>query len=213
VFATGSDPVKDGLVASLNRPGGNVTGVSFLAAQIGAKRLELLRQLVPKAATIGMIVSPHTSDTEAERSEVLAAGQAIGQQFRVADVESVHDIETAFATFVQQGVGAVFMGTGAFTNSHREQLVALAAKYRLPAIFSLREYVVGGGLMSYGTSITDSYRQAGVYTARILKGEQPADLPVMQSTKFELLINLQTAKALALEMPPNLLALADEVID
>jgi putative ABC transport system substrate-binding protein len=213
VFATGGDPVKDGLVASLNRPGGNVTGVIFITSELGTKRLELLRQLVPKAATIGMIAGPHTPDTEAERSEVLAAAQAIGQQLLLADVESAQDIETAFATFVQRGVGAVFMGTGAFTNSHRERLAALAAKHRLPAIFSLREYAVGGGLMSYGTSITDGYRQAGIYTGRVLKGEKPADLPVMQSTKFELVINLRTAKALALDIPANLLALADEVIE
>jgi ABC-type uncharacterized transport system substrate-binding protein len=213
VFATGADPVRDGLVASLNRPSGNVTGVSFLAAELGAKRLELLRQLVPKATTIAMLVSPHTPDTEAERREVQAAAQAIGQQLVVLDVESARDIEAAFATFVQRGAGALFAGTGACMNSHRERLVALAAQHRIPAIYSLGEYVAAGGLMSYAASITDAYRQVGVYTGRILKGDKPGDLPVMQSTKFEFALNLKTAKALGLDVPDKLLALADEVIE
>jgi putative ABC transport system substrate-binding protein len=213
VFVTGTDPVRDGLVASLNRPGGNVTGVSFLAGELGTKRLELLRQVAPNAATIAMLVYPNSPETVAEQREVQAAAQAIGQQLMVLDVESVRDIEPAFATFVQRGAGALLIGTSAFMNSHRDWLAALAVSYRLPAIFTLREFAAAGGLMSYGTSITDAYRQAGGYTGRILKGEKPADLPVMQSTKFELVINLRTAKAFGLEIPDKLLALADEVIE
>jgi putative ABC transport system substrate-binding protein len=213
VVVTGADQVRDGLVASLNRPGGNVTGVSFLTIELGAKRLDLLRQLVPKAATIAMLVYPDTPDTEAERRQVQAAAQAIRQQLIVLDLKTDRDIETAFATLVQRGAGALLVGTGAFTYSHRERIVTLAARHAVPAIYSLREDVAAGGLMSYAASITDAYRQAGIYTGRILKGEKPTDLPVMEPTKFELIINLKTAKALGLTVPDKLLALADEVIE
>jgi ABC-type uncharacterized transport system substrate-binding protein len=213
VFASGGDPVGDGLVASLNRPGGNVTGINFLGGALGAKRLELLRQLVPKAATIAVLVNPDRADTEAERRDVLAAAQAIGQQLVVLDVGSDQNIEPAFGTIVQRGAGALYVGAGAFTNSHRERFVALAARHALPTIYSQREAVEAGGLMSYGTSIPDAYRLAGTYAARILKGEKPADLPVMRSTRFELMLNLKTAKTLGLEIPPTLLAIADEVIE
>ena len=213
VVVTGADPVRDGLVASFNRPGGNVTGVSFLAVELGAKRLDLLRQLVPNAARVAMLVYPDTPDTDAERRDVQVAAQAIGQQLVILDVRNERDIEAAFATSVQRGTGALLVGAGAFMNDHRKRLVALAARHAIPAIYSLREYVADGGLASYAASITDAYRQAGIYVGRILKGEKPADLPVMQSTKLELVINLKTAKALGLDVPDKLLARADELIE
>jgi putative tryptophan/tyrosine transport system substrate-binding protein len=213
IFASGSDPVMDGLVASLNRPGGNVTGVTFLAGALGAKRLELLRQIAPKATGIALLVNPGSPEAEAERQDVEAAAQAIRQQLIVVDVNSDHEIEMAFAAFAQRGVGALLCGVGAFLNSHRERIVRLAARQALPASYSLREFVTAGGLMSYGASITDAYRQAGIYAGQILKGKRPAELPVMQSTKFEFVINLKTAAALGLEIPPTLLALTNEVIE
>jgi putative tryptophan/tyrosine transport system substrate-binding protein len=213
VFATGSDPVNDGLVTSLNRPGGNVTGVNFFGALLGAKRLELLRQLVPKATTIAVLVGAESSDTVAERKDVQAAAQALGQQLIIFDATSDRDIETGFATVVQHGAGAMLTVGGAFMFSNRERIVALAARHALPVSYSLREYVAAGGLMSYAASVTDAYRQVGIYAGRILKGEKPGDLPVMRSTKFEFVINLTTAKALGLAVPDKLLALADEVIE
>ena len=211
VFVSISDPVKYGLVSAFNRPGGNITGVVFFAA-LAAKRLELLRQLVPKATTIAVLVSPDP-DTEAERREVEAAAQATGQQVIVLYVSSDRDIDAAFATIIKRGAGALLSLGGAFFNSRRERLVALAARHALPVTYPWREATAAGGLMSYGTSITDAYRQVGIYAGRILKGEKPRDLPVVQPTKFELVINLATAKALGLDVPPTLLAIADEVIE
>jgi ABC-type uncharacterized transport system substrate-binding protein len=206
VFVTGNDPISEGLVASLNRPAGNVTGVVFITSVLGAKRLELLRQLVPKAATIALLVNPNTTETEAERTDVQNAAQALGQQLIVFDVTSGRDIEAAFTAFVQRGVGGLLVGTGPFLTSNREQIVTQAALHGVPTMYALRESVSAGGLMSYGSSISDAYRQAGIYAGRILKGEKPADLPVMQSTKFEFVLNLKTAKALGLEVPDKLLA-------
>ena len=213
VFATGGDPVTQGLVASLNRPGGNATGVVFFATQLGAKRLELLRQLVPKAATIAMLVNLNSANTEAEANDVQAAAQAIKQQVVVLHVSSDRDIETAFATLIDRGAGALLVGSGTFLNSQGERIVALAARHRLPAMYPQHEAALAGGLMSYGTSVPDAYRQAGVYAGRILKGERPAELPVVRSTRFEFVLNLKTVKALGLDVPPTLLALADEVIE
>ncbi len=213
VFATGADPVRDGLVASLNRPGSNVTGVVFFGAVVGPKRLELLRQLVPTAPTIAVLVGLESPETVAERRDLQTAAQAVGRQLIVSVAKSERDIETAFATFVQRGARALVAVGGAFMFSHREQIVALAARHVLPASYANREIVAAGGLMSYGASIRDAYHQVGIYAGRILKGESPANLPVMQATKFELVINLKTAKTLGLEVPPALLALADEVIE
>jgi putative ABC transport system substrate-binding protein len=213
VFAVGGDPVRQGLVDNLNRPGGNVTGLHFFAGALGAKRLELLRQLVPKATTIAMLVHPNTPNNEAERSDVQAAAQAINQRLVFLDVSSERDIDTAFADLAQRGVSAILVGSGPFLNSHRQQVVGLAARHAIPAIYPLREFTAAGGLMSYGSSLTDAYRQAGNYAGRILKGEKPGDLPVMRSTKIELVLNLKTAAALGLEIPPTLLAVADEVIE
>ena len=213
VFATGDDPVRQGLVASLNQPGGNVTGVSFTSVELGAKQLGLLRELRPGAARIAVLVDPKFPTTERFVSDVRAAASAVGQQIEVLYVSSDHEIETAFTTFVQRGAGALLTGSGGFLYSRRELIAALAARHKIPAIYVLREYVAAGGPMSYAASITDAYRQAGIYAGRILKGEKPADLPVMLPTKFKLVINVTTAKALGLEIPDKLLALADEVIE
>ena len=213
VFVTGGGAVRNGLVASLNRPGANVTGVSFFSGELGSKRLELLHQLVPKATTIAMLADPYTPTSAAERMQVQTAAQTIRQQLIILDARSDADIESAFVTIVQRQAGALLVAAGAFLNSRRERIAALAARHELPAMYFTREAVVAGGLMSYGASVTEAYHQAGVYAGRILKGEKPADLPVMRSTKFELVINLKTAKALGLEVPPTLLARADEVIE
>jgi len=213
VFSAVSDPVRLGLVPSLNRPGGNVTGISFISVELGAKRLGLLRELLPGAAPIAVLVDPKYPLTERFVSELRAAALAVGQQLIVLDVSSDREIETAFTTLVQRGAGALVGGTGGLLLSQRERVVALAARHRIPAIYYFREAVAAGGLMSYAPSIPDAYRQAGIYAGRILKGEKPGDLPVMLPTKFEFVINVKTAKALSLEIPDKLLALADEVIE
>jgi putative tryptophan/tyrosine transport system substrate-binding protein len=213
VFATGGDPVRDGLVANLNRPGGNVTGVSFISHELAAKQLGLLRELRPEAARIAVLVDPKWPLTEPFVSQVRAAASAMGQQIDVLYVSSDREIESAFTTLIQRGAGALHVGVGVFLVSQRERIVALAARHRIPAIYNSREWVAAGGLMSYGASSIDAYRQVGIYAGRILKGEKPGDLPVMLPTKFELVINVKTAKALGLEIPDRLLALADEVIE
>ena len=213
VFATGSDPVVDGLVASLNRPGGNVTGVSFLSGLLGPKRLDMLRQLVPTAGTIAILVGTDTLEARIERRDVELAAQALGQQLIVAPVTSEGELDGAFTSIVERGAKALLVGTGPLLTSNRERIVALAARHAIPAIYALREFVEAGGLISYGASLVEAHRQAGIYAGRILKGEKPADLPVMQSAKFELVINLKATKALGLSMPPTLLAVADEMIE
>ena len=213
VFAAGGDPVGDGLVANVNRPGGNVTGVHFFAGVLGAKRLELLRELVPNAKTIAMLVYPNTRNTEAERKDVQAAALKVGQPLMVEDVTSERDIDAAFVAFDERGAGALIAGSSPFMTFHNKQVIALAARHRLPTIYTLREFAEAGGLMSYGAGIADAYRQLGVYAARILKGETPGGLPVMRSTKFEFVINLKTARNLGLNVPPTVLARADEVIE
>jgi putative ABC transport system substrate-binding protein len=213
VFVTGGDPVRDGLVANLNRPGGNVTGVSFMSVELAAKQFGLLRELRPGAARIAMLVDPKWPLTEPFVSQVRAAASAMGQQIDVLHVSSDREIETALTTLAQRGAGALHVGVGTFMFSQRERIVALAARHRIPAIYVLRDYVAAGGLMSYGASIPDAYRQAAMYAERILKGEKPGDLPVMLPTKFELVINLKTANELGLTMPSGVLAIADEVIE
>ncbi len=213
VFASGGDPVKLGLVASLNRPGGNVTGVTFFSAELGAKLLGLLHELQPGAVRVGVLVDPNFAVTQSFVSGVQAAALSIGKQIEVLEAPTGPDIDTAFARLAQKPIDALVIGPGPLSDNRRVQLATLAAYHRVPAIHLLREFAEAGGLMSYGTSLTAAYRQAGVYTGRILKGEKPADLPVMQSIKFEFVINLNTARAFGLNFPPGLLAIADEVIE
>jgi putative ABC transport system substrate-binding protein len=213
VFAIGGDPVRQGLVASLNRPGGNVTGVTFINNALSAKRLELLRELVPKAATIAVLVNPSSLNAAVDTKETEAAARSLGLQPHLVNAETAGEIDSAFAGFGQMRADALFVAAEPFFTSRQEQIVALAARHAIPASYSNRDYVVGGGLMSYGTSIVDAHRQLGIYAGRVLKGEKPADLPVEQSAKFELTINRKTAKSLGLEVPSKLLFTADEVIE
>ena len=213
VFGSGGDPVEAGLVASLNRPGGNITGATFLTAVLGAKRLGLLHELVPGAPVAALLVNPNTFVGQVQIRDVQEAARALGQSLVVLDGGTDERIETAFAALAPQHVAALLVGADPFFDTRRERLVALASQHRMPAIYQFREYAVAGGLMSYGTSITDMYRLVGLYVGRVLKGEKPADLPVMQVTKFELVINLTTARALGVKISDNLLSLADEVIE
>jgi putative ABC transport system substrate-binding protein len=213
VFLVAEDPVKLGLVASLNRPGGNATGVNFLLAELGSKQLGLLHELVPAAVRVGLLVNPRVPQTESATRDVAAAASAIGLQIDVVEARDSREIEAAFRTLVRNRADALVVGPDSFFASRRLQLATLATRHAIPSLFNIREYAEAGGLMSYGTSVTETYRQVGIYTGKILKGAKPADLPVVQSSKFELVINLPTARALGLEVPPTLLARADEVIE
>jgi putative tryptophan/tyrosine transport system substrate-binding protein len=212
VFTIGADPVKVGLVASYNRPGRNMTGISAITSQIGTKRIEVLYQLAPRSK-VALLMNPNNPSAEMEQRDAEAAARILGQQSLVLDVASKDDFNTAFETFIREGADAIFVATDPMLLSQRDAIAAFAARQRVPAIHFERQYPLGGGLISYGTSISGMYRQAGVYCGQILKGANPAELPVMQPTKFELVINLKTAKALGIEVSPNLLAIADEVIE
>jgi putative ABC transport system substrate-binding protein len=212
VFSAADDPVRLGYVNSFNRPGGNMTGLSMISGALGAKRLELLRELVPTATIMAVLTNPNNPAEDNLRGEQ-ATARSIGQRILVLEASTAAEIEQAFATMVQQQANALLVNADALFTAERQLLVTLAARYRLPAIFAWREFADAGGLMSYGTSFSYSYHQMGVYVGRILEGEKPADLPVMQPTNFEFVINLKTAKALGLEVPPTLLARADEVIE
>ena len=213
VFASGDDPVRLGFVASLNRPSANVTGVTFYAGVLVAKQLELLREVVPKAAVVSMLVNPSSPAADDQIRDAKAAARAIGLEIHILNASSERDFEKAFATLVQYRADAVIVAGDALFTGQRDRLVALAARHAVPVTYNLPEFVAAGGLMSYGSSSMDAYRQVGVYTGRILKGAKPADLPVQQPTKFELAVNLKTAKALGLTVPPAVLGRADEVIE
>ena len=213
VFTLGSDAVKAGLIASLNRPGGNVTGVSLLGYELDSKRLQLLRELLPRSSTIGVLMDANNPVITATLPQMKAAADANGQRLVVLDARTEVDIDATFASLRSKGVDALLVTTNPFYEGRRDDIVALAKRHSVPVLYPWREYSVAGGLISYGTSFTESYRQAGLYVGRILKGEKPADLPVVQATKFELLVNITTAKSLGLIVPPSILVSADEVIE
>jgi putative tryptophan/tyrosine transport system substrate-binding protein len=213
VFTSGSDPVKDGLVKSLNRPGGNATGSHVFTTSLGPKRLELLRELVPKADAVGFLVNPRSDIADIQVKELVDAARTFGLQVHVLNATTAEEIEQAFVDVLQRGAGALLMSADLFFQVQREQLVALAVRHSLPVMYEWPEFVRAGGLISYSTFRTDAFVQSGIYVGRILNGAKPADLPVVQSTRFELMINLKTAKSLRLEIPAKLLALADEVIE
>jgi putative ABC transport system substrate-binding protein len=213
VFTSGSDPVAAGFVSSLNRPGGNVTGVSLFVSVLEGKKLELLRELVPMAAVIGFLVNPNNPRADVDTADMQAAARALGKLLLILKADGEHDFDAVFTNLAQQRVDALVVHTEPFFLSRRDHLVELAARYSIPTIYGLREFAAAGGLISYGTKLSDSYRQVGIYTGKILKGEKPADLPVMQPTKFEFVINLKAAKALGLTVPTSLLVRADEVIE
>jgi putative tryptophan/tyrosine transport system substrate-binding protein len=213
VFIIGFDPVEVGLVTSLARPGGNLTGVTVLGVELGSKRLELLHELVPAANIVAALVNPNTPAAETQSMDLQTAARALGLKLHVLHASTERDFDTVFATLLQLGAGGLVVGNDTFFSTRSEQLAALALRHAMPAIFQYREFAAAGGLMSYGGNLTDNYRLTGVYTGRILKGEKPADLPVMQSTKVELIVNLKTAKVLGLTLPLSLLGRADEVIE
>ena len=213
VFTIGGDPVQSGLVASLNLPGGNLTGTTLMVSELGPKRLDLLRQLVPNAASVAVLANPEFQPASAEVRNLEDAAHTLGIKISALNARTESDIDTAFTTIVQQKADALIVGGDPFLLGQRDQLVRLAARYNVPTIYFLREFVDAGGLLSYGPSIANGYRQAGVYTGRILSGAKPAELPVLRPTSFQLFINLKTAKALGLKIPPPLLAIADEVIE
>jgi ABC-type uncharacterized transport system substrate-binding protein len=213
VFVGADNPVRFGLVASLNRPGGNATGLNLLTSELTAKRLEIVRQLLPGTATVAVIINPNSPEVAPQLADVQSASRAVGQPILILNASNESDLETAFASLAQYRADALLVTNDAFLFNRRDQIVAMAAHHAVPTIYDRREYAAAGGLISYGPNYVDAYRQAGIYAGRILKGEKPGDLPVMQSTKFELVINASTAKALGLEVPPTLFALADEVIE
>jgi putative ABC transport system substrate-binding protein len=213
IFTTGGDPVETGFVAGIDRPGGNLTGATFLGSLVVPKQIGLLRDIVPNLATIGLLLNPANPMTASVARNVQEAVQSIGLRVVVVEAKSEHDIDTAFAQFVEQRIDALVIGSAVFFNRNRDLLVSLTTRHAIPAVFNNRDFPAAGGLMSYGSDTADSYRHAGIYVGRILKGDKPADLPVMQPVKFELVINMRTVKALGLTVPPGLLAIVDDVIE